>query len=290
LAVVLPIVVVGAPAPADACIDPCVQGFFVPASASTVPANLPAVYWSPIYEPSGEWPSKDKLVALSSDGIPPTFTVVAAESWRPSYLLYFEVPLVEGTTYAFVDRNECAVFNFYRPPSVTFLAGPPAPLPTTLGQLESQPSRFGLLDVPAQKECDPIMVEVVAAHAFVRLELSSDAAPWREVLELETIVDGKVFTVGAHGHSLYRVCAFETTDPWLSIYTGLEEGVHEVKMRATLPGTDLVLETRPITVEIDCPPDPTLPDPPAPAENGCATSRPSLVMLVALLLLRRRRR
>jgi uncharacterized protein (TIGR03382 family) len=81
---------------------------------------------------------------------------------------------------------------------------------------------------------------------------------------------------------------------------GVGEGVHRVRMRAELPGTDIVLETEEIEIELSCGAEPMpMPiDPPmhsTPSGSSCSASGPGAggvagLALVALGLVRRRRR
>jgi hypothetical protein len=285
------VVLAGDPAPADACgLPQCMPGHFVPRSNTTVPANIPAVYWQPLWD--YQTVDIQKLRFSRSAGAPPKFTVSVDDSsvWLPSFSVFLDAPLAEGTTYTLADLHECEV-DFYQPPSATFVAGPPAALPTTLGTLTST----GPTLATHRFACPDQTVEVV--QQIVQLELSSDAAPWRDALHFRTLVDDspwryeyRLFTppdfagYARDSDLIYALCGPE------GYMIGVSPGVHEVKMRATLPGTDLVLETPPITIELHCPPDPTLPDPPPPIDDGCATTSPSWGVLGALLLLLRRRR
>jgi uncharacterized protein (TIGR03382 family) len=62
---------------------------------------------------------------------------------------------------------------------------------------------------------------------------------------------------------VYAACAPEDLN---NTSPGAEQGAHEVVMRATLPGTDIALETAAVTIEVRCDADR------ADDEGGCSAS------------------
>jgi hypothetical protein len=146
-----------------------------------------------------------------------------------------------------------------------FHVGPSAPLPTRLGTLRASAVALSALEVTANASCS---AKVDAAQAALDLEIAGDAAPWRDVLQFETWVDGirwspqhsSVETL-APGTSwrgrgvdvVYRICRVSEADRQNVYNDGLAAGTHVVEMRARLPGTTMELRSDTVTVELACP-------------------------------------
>jgi len=133
-----------------------------------------------------------------------------------------------------------------------------APLPTSLGALVAQPAKRQPVEYGTGAACfeelDAITVDIALA----------EPSPFHDALEFTTLVDGEVFRptsrlgyqppVGnswqGHGiDQLYSLCDWEDR---FTRQLGLEEGLHEVQLVATLPGTDTVIKSDVIMVELDC--------------------------------------
>jgi MYXO-CTERM domain-containing protein len=224
------------------------------------------------------------------------------------YLIIPAQPLVAGTSYLLRDDNMC--FGSAGP-SAIFTAGPAVPLPTApLGTLHAVERDVAELEVSTSGGSCSSMIQ--ADQATIDLELDPAVAPWLPVLHFETLVDGQPWhrqtrlnVRGAPGASwrgrgvdlVYELC--RSDDPWAR--TGLTSGRHLVAMRATLPGTAIIMETAPAAIELACPgdPPPTCIDSPEPCDGsraGCSAggSHPAPWLVLAFgalggLLVRRRR-
>lgn len=251
-------VIAAAPSDAEACSPaPCQAGFFTPGDGKTVPASVPGIHWRPMSR-SDAGPGEPGNVVLATAAAPSTplpFTPMQLQNG--SYLLVPDEPLAPGTAYVLADRNTCAGQPIG--PSVTFQVAEAAPLPTSLGALVETANKVGPLTVAAGAPCS---AEVGAHQIGIELQLGAEAIAWRDALHVETLVDGQVWrparsatSVTPPGESwrgrgvdlLYRVC--ETKD---DVLEGLAAGPHEVVMRATLPGTGVVLQSSSLAVQIDC--------------------------------------
>lgn len=264
---------------------PCWAGYFTPTTGTTVPSNIPALYWQPLHgqQNGGNDVQQVTLVSSADPETPLPFTS-SPVAGTDAYLITPTQPLVEGTTYTLGDANMClAAPEYPAAPTSVFLVGPSAAMPSTLGAVTVTDAEVATLNVPTSS--GSCTFDVQADRATLSLELSADALPWRDALHIETLVDGQPWESRT---LVYRVC--HSDDPGAA--TGLAAGSHEVSMRATLPGTDIVLATAAVTFSLDCPGDPGDPDDGAPSEDGgCSTSGGAggLVLLAALGLARRRR-
>lgn len=311
LAVALPLV---APRLAAACSPlPCWPGSFLPGDGAHVPANLPGLIWRPMRPLDGAGTADPSQVVLATTADPATpipFTATALTGG--DYLLVPQGPLVAGTSYVLVDHTTCEATGAHGP-SVTFTATATAPEPAELGALAASDDGIGSLTLgTVSGSCSS---DVSADRATITLAPSADAAPWLDVIEFETRVDGHEWgssdnldEVDPPGQSwqgrgrdlLYEVC--ETMDDGVS--AGLAAGTHQVELRATLPGSQAEIASAPIDVTLACAPeqpptcatDPTLcpVDPAGPAHDGCSAADPSgaawLVLALGVLLLPLRRR
>jgi hypothetical protein len=219
------------------------------------------------------------------------------------FALVPDQPLVAGTSYLLTDHNVCGdeddgPFQLDGPTAM-FQVGPAAPLPTQLGSLHASAVAVASLQVSANASCD---ANVDAARATIELDFAAEAAPWRDVLQFETWVDGKPWTpshssvesrvpgtswVGRGSDIVYRVCHVSDFDRPNVYNDGLAPGPHVVEMRAHLPGTAIEVRSDSVTVELACAAD-------APADAGGCSAGGSpgwgAVGLGALLARRRRQR
>ena len=227
--------------PAEACSPPrCWAGFFTPAHATTVPANVPALHWRPAGSFDGSAADPTKVTLATAAGAPVAITV----SPQPNgdFLLVPTEPLVPGTTYKLRDANAC---DGVAGPTSTFVAGPDAPLPTSLGNLGATAQGIAPLEVATVSGSCSSTIE--ADQVFVEVSLSAEAEPWIHLLHFETIADDagwrpqqSIIAPLAPGNSwrgrgadlLYSTCASE--DDGAS--QGLANGTYDVVLRATLPG------------------------------------------------------
>lgn len=270
---------------AEACSPPpCWAGYVTPATGTTVPASIPALYWQPMDDNQGGGNDIQK-VTLQTVAQPPVdvpFTAMAV-SGSDAFLIVPAAPLAEGTTYTLGDANTCSSLPEYpAAPSSVFLVSASAPLPGTLGTVTVTDQEVAALTVPTSSgSCTS---EVMADRAQLSLELSADAMPWRDALHVETLIDNQVWDSRTLA---YRVCSSD--DPGAA--TGLAAGTHQLAMRATLPGTDLVMTTPAVSFRLECPGEDDPQGGMGGANGGCSTtSGAAWLVLAALGFVRRRRR
>jgi uncharacterized protein (TIGR03382 family) len=291
------------PSIADACSPPmCWPGYFTPADGSTVPANLPAIYWRPVganLGPAATDPTRVVLAAATDPTTPLAFTAMVQPDG--DYLLVPTAPLVAGVTYTLSDHNTCGDDAMTGPTSRFFVA-PEAALPTTLGTLADTDHLRQSFEVgTASGSCSAI---VDGDRSTIALALSADALPWQDVLHYQTFVDGTQWSAqssingntapgsswaGRGVDKIYDVCM----SPDASVLgTGLQPGIHDVKLTATVPGSTVALVTPDLSVDLaECPTaDPDNLD--GQTESGCNSSGGALgpLALVGVLLLLQRRR
>jgi hypothetical protein len=246
---------------ADACSPPqCWPGFFAPDNGATVPANLPVLRWSPMFGAftSTTDPGQVVLARAAAPSTPLPFTATKLQDG--TYHLVPSQPLTPGTAYVLTDQSTCGSGTMTGP-SVMFQVAAAAPLPTSLGTLAQTSTLVGPLQIStASGSCSS---QVEARQIRIELQLASDASPWRDALHFETLVDGQPWRASESINStlppgaswrgrgvdlLYLVC--KTDD--LTISKGLAAGAHEVVMRATLPGSGVVVQSSPLSVTLDC--------------------------------------
>jgi uncharacterized protein (TIGR03382 family) len=252
----------GAPRPASACSPPqCWPGYFTPGDATTVPANLPAIYWRPVStsaQGTSADPSMVVLTAASDPQTPLPFTATAQSNG--DYLIVPDAPLVAGTDYTLVDHTPCGT-TADAGPHVTFHAVAAAPLPASLGTLaivDHQQETFSV--GTARGTCSS---DVLADQARLELTPSTDALPWRDALHYQTVVDGQPWGawtsinasyapgsswVGIAVDRLYHVCS--TDDD--TIGAGLAAGTHQAAMSATLPGSAVTVDAAAVPLDLEC--------------------------------------
>jgi hypothetical protein len=274
-----------------------------------VPANLPALYWRP-QRSNADGPAPDdpaRVVLVSADAPDEAIPLAATELANGDFLLVPEQQLVAGTRYELRDENPCEG-SLEVAPAVTFTAGPEAPLPSTLGALVTAEDGIGSLTVATSSgSCE---APIDADRVDVAVELSPEAAPWRDALHFETLVDGATWgfrssvtqllapgssPVGRGADLLFHGCVLGADAAPLE--AGLPSGEHTVAMRATLPGADLVLEVGSATIDLDCGGSSGAPPGGDEHDGGCtagagssAASLAGLALVGAALARRRRRR
>ena len=264
--------------PADAF---SASGFAGPAEAR-LPANAAGVIW---YD-SENWRSRpvqqqpDPADVLSSrlsvrmlngqDWDAPLPTVVTAVPDFPGvFVVAPEGGFVAGARYFFVESER--EDDWWRPGDDPWdlQAGVIATIDsqdllrtdTTL-TLNATPSVFETLRVARSFRCDAVE-RLPQVHIEARLDGMGHR--WRDQFLYRTLVDGRRWretsttctrvqlrprTWADTGNDvLYSRCG---EDPW-HVYHGLDPGPHRVQMQAFLPGTDILLETETLTVDLSCP-------------------------------------
>lgn len=267
------------PSEASACSGPaCVAPEHVPADGATVPANAAGLQLLDL-APLTEMPSA-RLFEITADGeveVPITLD-------RETFEILLEGSLAQEGSYRLESDAGCGL----EPAEATFTAGPAAPLPTTLGALEAGPMSWGTVPVP--DDSGSCYADVEAVVVDVSLGLSPEAEPWASLFVYETYVDGELYApagtispgsaygdpyagaapggswVGRGVDRVYARCGGLPESAWDE---GVAEGTHTVEIRATLPGTDVVLVSEPAVVDLYCAPHPPRCDPSAPPSPEC---------------------
>ena len=138
-----------------------------------------------------------------------------------------------------------------------FVVTEAADLPATLGTIALSEPEWEDVELAGGAGC-----KYMAPSCVVRAELtlSEDATPWRDALMYETWALGTPEQYG--GSYLGRgkeILFYRQTGP-AGPYE-LTRGNHSVVMRATLPGSDVVVESEALELQLDC-------DNPSPADGG----------------------
>ncbi len=305
------------PQRAHACSPPlCYPSAFVPGDEAKVPANLGRLIWRPAATSFGGEPPDLTDLRLIEDRDDGAIIDLEGEMTGPLYLLTPASDLQKGQRYRLVDDAACEAQSDDGPWESTFEVGEPAPLPETLGTISARAEGIGELTIATfGGQCG---VRATADRVSIALEPAADAAPWLDVLHFETLVNDERWAprrlsvsildpgaswVGRGRDLLYRACETEYGEEPIA---QLAAGTHTVRFRATLPGTDLELETPEVTVNLSCPRDehpdagaalPPGPDAGAAADpssgGGCraASAGPGsayLVLMLAIVLAWRR--
>jgi uncharacterized protein (TIGR03382 family) len=292
-----------APRPAAACSAPaCWPGYFTPGDATSVPANLPAIYWRPMTSVANNVSLDLSLVVLTTVADPATplaFTTVAQPNG--DYLIVPTAPLVAGTDYTIADHNACGTTEDAGP-RVTFHAVAEAPLPTSLGTLAIVDHDMATFQVGTSS--GSCYSDVLADQARLELTPSADVVPWKDAMHFHTLADGhpwggstNINATSAPGSSwvgravdrLYHTCA--TDDD--GTFEGLTTGAHQIAMTATLPGSAVSLDASAVALDLECPANGSGSgsDVVQPIEDGCnAGGAAGPLALLALLGLVRRKR
>lgn len=204
----------------------------------------------------------------------------------------FGRPLVVGATYVVSVESWCYDPSKRHTDAVHLVVGPEAPLPTKLGRLTVSGAFRAMCEVPTSSGSCWSTADVSAQR--VHLELSDEAEPWREALDFTwRKSDGgwlmALPQLAENGHetrddplslTAYALCA--SSD--IGQYPGNPEGKTEVFVTATLPGTEVELETRLVDVTLQCRSD----EEPAPTclavpGAGCAGGAVAPSMVLAMV-------
>jgi hypothetical protein len=188
---------IGVPALASA--PRCVT-HHVSLNGGDVPANLPAIGWTPsqrTYLP--DYSLKSSAIALivlpSEQNVE---VLLQAQNDRVSaYAVSPSKILQSGVSYRFEADDLCdenPANDGKRVAVVSFKAVEASAYPTSLGKLSSSPQDRRKISILTG---DNMVFDTVAAVGLT-LEMSADSAPWKNALEMQTYVDGKsIGLVGA---------------------------------------------------------------------------------------------
>lgn len=242
--------------PAQACSGlPCWPGSTVPKEGGTIPANLPAITWVASRGSAGELDASDFHFELLPERVgastPVRFTLEQATLTR---LIKPSTELLPNRAYRLSGNTLC---DGGFPDERTFRTATAAPLPTALGETIVARQQQAELQVSAGSQCS---VRSVSAHALVGVRYSESAKPWQDALLFSTWVDGEEWSprlatneapeigsswVGHGADIVFTNCGPEGAP-------GLAPGTHTVQFRATLAGTDIALESEPVSIELRC--------------------------------------
>ena len=241
-------------------------GFALPLDGAQLPANAPALLWTPIAN-RGEF-SPTELNLMRVDGGEVVEVDVSLEVFdAPLAQRFFDhlavlpaTALVEGGTYLLETPSTVGCGEDEVPVAPTFRVGPPAELPASLGSICFEALGEADLRLAQDASC---FHDQQTIYADVGLVLDEAAEPWADLLVFETIVNGElwlpadisgeIYQTGGSwvGRGVDRVFAICNERPY-SEHSFLLPGAHELSFRATVPGSDLVLETPPVRLEIVC--------------------------------------
>jgi hypothetical protein len=111
--------------------------------------------------------------------------------------------------------------------------GASTPLPSAFGTLRAEAATTHPI-WPTDDRCEATDVCGIEVEA----DLHVDTAPWVHALVFETLVDGRPWRPDAEVEHGTQVV--------------FGSGTHSVTMRASLPGTDIVLESDPVMIDVRC--------------------------------------
>jgi MYXO-CTERM domain-containing protein len=307
---------------ADACSAPaCWLGSVTPGGIAEVPANLPGIFWQPYSDLQEQHPRPDESTpTLTADTDPSESLSLTVKKEGDAYTIVPEGSLVPGAKYTLTLGKSCYLWSFGSeisddPETVALHVTEEAPLPTSLGVVQAKRRGVGRIELKGGPS-GLCTTTVDAGRVSVVLSLSDEAEPWKDSLRYEMLVDGEVggYEVPIYGAEgpppswlgdrsdlLLTLC--DDSAPINSHRSLSEPGDHAVRFRASLPGTDIVLETPEISVTLDCQaetPDTDSTDPDTDStDSGCAVTALSespspsgiiLLVLAGLAVQRRRRR
>ncbi|QDG53329.1 hypothetical protein FIV42_22050 [Persicimonas caeni] len=266
----------GLPADAEACTPaPCTPAEF-PYDQKMVPPGVVGLPWYPGSNPSYDGDIEASDVSLyeleSGDSIPfellehPNAQAGSGTNAHSFYFIRPTVSLSPGTAYRVEALDLCTLDENGMPVAglseATFAtACESAPLPTELGALRSGPNFKGPLPVQEQDGCNSLKE---TSQVRLWLEPSEEARPWMGVLEFELASTddtwptepaiGERLLLGESRFGRGREVLVTWCDPdsGQPIDPGVPPGTHQVYLKASIPGTDVALETAPVEVTLAC--------------------------------------
>ena len=270
LAVVAASSLAAVPTPTQACGPPsCATDQFLPVSGE-LPASAPAIALFAGKPSAGEdiaFECTDAAGAARAVPFELELMPAACPDGNctipvPTSLIKPMEPLVPGET-CVLRGNECKnqwqgwdplAGNEYLRARGEFAVAEPASLPTTLGTLELDPPAIEMIDVLGNS-FEGCRAEVEGCVVRASVALSDEAKPWADALVYTTLLDGERWSLSQavlpkqHGGSYLG----RGRDLFYDVKKNARHpGEHRVVIRATLPGTDLMLETEAQTLVFDC--------------------------------------
>ncbi len=225
----------------------------------TVPANVPALWWTPLGSEVRAYQTGQSVVVRRMGGPDVSITVEAPMAWPSTRMIRFGAPLEANTMYELVADTPCMTGGSAI--TARFQTGPSAPVPATIGTLVvGMPLRTWLTvdDGRSAGNCGPSFDAIT--HT-VTVALSPEAAPWRNALHYEMTVDGtrwrwRTFRAANFGPTtglpdLYLPCG-AVDGGTLSAIRTLSPGMHTVGVTAFIPGSDTTFSLS-TQVDLQCP-------------------------------------
>ncbi len=273
---------------ARACSFPegCWPGAFLPSSGE-VPASLPGFLWDPQADPAHEVdPTQIELVQVTAAGETPVAVTATPLENSGLHLVTPAAPLLPDADYRLRAKQFCSGEAPVEWPTQAIVhTTSAAPLPTALGELKTFNVGEHMLNVVTTN--GGCFATVFLMSRRVEIALSEEASPWKNVLVYETLVDGQpwrpsrsmtdIVPLGGSWQGRGRDLVFTTcNEDDEAFFPGLTEGMHTLQMRATIPGTDVALETEPVGFELACPPQspPGEVEPQLDNEGSCSVAVP----------------
>lgn len=258
-----------------------------PADGVTIPANAPGL----VAETSW-WAEPQALELDGGDAATPSATLekeTAKLGFRANAVLLLKLsePLAPGTTYTLKAESRCTQFadagNSRGEKTVSFTAGPPSALPTTVGSARVAYSnghlgaRYGYT---AEGPVSGIDSRALTALAQITIEPSAELNAYLPLTRFSTYVDGVPWGESQYGHGTahYEAAADQVTfRDFTRVFTtctrdayggscepsGVPAGVHEVEIRAHVAGAATDPTPLRFQINLSCP-DGAAPD----ASNG----------------------
>ncbi len=245
----------------NACAPPaCEVGTQVPGDLSSVPANLPGVFWHTDEGVDATLESV-RLVRVADDYEVPLALVVLGDGRHEIELLE---PLAPDAAHTLILGSVCGGSGLADDSArqIALETMGERPLPDgSLGELiagELQHGPLGLASIGGG--CSE---SIESAYVDVAVTLDAVVSPWKDALVYETRVDGSLWSpVGFLplpppegeswlGRAVDRVFA-TCEDGQDLVDLGLGEGTHEVEIRARIPGTDITLASTRAEVLLSC--------------------------------------
>jgi hypothetical protein len=243
----------------------CIHDQFLP-RAGSVPANIAAIAWDPGYDAANDVEGAARLPSLectAANGSTRDLRFVALPEDRHVHLKLSE-PLVAGERCTLRSGvSGCAEANAeYLQDSAEFQVAESSPIPESLGLLAVAGPKYEEIELAADASCSENVAACVVRTSVV---FNDQAISWKDALLYETIVDGEPFSAwrdlalpdelgglynGRDADVVYALIG-ETPENVRTV-RDLDPGEHTLAIRARLPGSDLVLATPEVSINLDC--------------------------------------
>lgn len=258
------------PTAASACSPAeCGPGILLP-RGGTIPQNAPGMYWQP-FSSNMQRPESQvhlfRITGSTEQELDLTIERVPRAGARTGGGAFVVRPVdgwVRGARYRAEAPQDCAwAARRGGPLATTFEVARRARLPRSLGTLTVTAGRGQLVVRTWRGTCSEA---VGAVWNDIALALSRTARPWRELLLFRSVVDGLPWRptpslgawlpapgeswVGRGQDRMFSQC--RAREPNVAD-RGLPLGDHRASMSATLPGTEVEVETTVVSAPLVCP-------------------------------------